>query len=79
MKIVQDISLSDINPSIQAFAVIMFSIEYSKFLTQKLYKNEKINLLVDNWIKNLRNILISNSDEDIRRVIHWLNNYINKY
>ena len=79
MKIVQDISLSDINPSIQAFAVIMFSIEYSKFLTQKLYKNEKINLLVDNWIKNLRNILISNSYEDIRRVIHWLNNYINKY
>jgi hypothetical protein len=79
MKIVQDISLCDINPSIQAFAVIMFSIEYSKFLTQKLYKNEKINFLVDNWIKNLRNILISNSDEDIRRVIHWLNNYINKY
>lgn len=79
MKIVQDISLCDISPSTQAFAVIMFSIEYSKFLTQKHFKNEKINFLVDNWIKNLRNILISYSDEDINRVIHWLNNYINKY
>lgn len=78
MKVVQDISLCDINPSMQAFAIIMFSIEYSKFLTQKNFKNEKINFLVENWIKNLRNILISYSDEDINRVIHWLNNYINK-
>ena len=78
-KIVQDISLCDISPSIQAFAVIMFSIEYSKFLTQKHFKNEKINFLVDNWIKNLKNILISYSDEGINRVINWLNNYINKY
>ena len=78
-KIVQDISLCDISPSMQAFAVIMFSIEYSKFLTQKHFKNEKINFLVDNWIKNLKNILISYSDEGINRVINWLNNYINKY
>ena len=78
MKIVQDISLCDIIPSIQALGVIMFSIEYSKFLTEKYFQNEKINFLVENWLKNVKNLLVNYNYEDIKRVIQWLNNYINK-
>ena len=78
MKIVQEISLNDIIPSIQALGVIMFSIEYSKFLTEKYIQNEKLNFLVENWLKNVKNLLVNYNYEDIKRVIQWLNNYINK-
>ena len=77
MKIVQEISLNDIIPSIQALGVIMFSIEYSKFLTEKYIQNEKLNFLVENWLKNVKNLLVNYNYEDIKRVIQWLNNYIN--
>lgn len=78
MKIVQDISLNDIIPSVQALGVIMFSIEYSKFLTEKHFQNEKINFLVDNWLKNVKKLIVNYNYEDLKRVIQWLNNYINK-
>ena len=78
MKIEQDISINDIKPSSKALGVIMFSIEYSKFLTEKYYKNEKINFLVDNWVNNVKSLLINYNSDDIKRVIQWLNNYINK-
>ena len=77
MKIVQDISLNDIIPSTKALGIIMFSIEYSKFLTEKCIQNEKINFLVENWLKNVKNLLVNYNYEDIKRVIQWLNNYIN--
>ena len=79
MKITQDISLNSIRPSMQALGVFMFSIEYSKFLTEKYYKNEKINFLVENWVKNVKNILVNYNYEDIKRIIQWLNDYINKH
>ena len=79
MKIEQDISLNDIVPSIKALALIMFSIEYSKFLTEKYVQNEKINILVENWVKNVQNLLINYNYDDIKRVIQWLNNYINNH
>lgn len=79
MKIEQDITLNDIMPSIKALGVIMFSIEYSKFLIEKYYKNEKINILVENWLKNVKNLLINYNYDDIKRVIQWLNNYINNH
>ena len=78
VKIVQDISLNNILPSMKALGLIMFSIEYSKFLTEKCFQNEKINFLVENWVKSVKNLLINYNYEDIKRVIQWLNNYINK-
>ena len=78
-KLVQDISIVNILPSIQALGVIMFSIEYSKFLTENYFHNEKINLLVDNWVNSLKNILINYNSEDIKNVIRWLNNYLNNH
>ena len=79
IKITQDISLNNIRPSMQALGVFMFSVEYSKFLTEKYYKNEKINFLAENWLKNIKNILVNYSYEEIKRVIQWLNDYINKH
>ena len=77
MKIVQEVSLSNINPSIQALAVLMFSLKYSKFLTEKYFMNENINFLVENWINSVKHMLINYNYEDIKRVIQWLNNYTN--
>ena len=79
MKIEQDITLNDILPSMKALGVIMFSIEYSKFLTEKYVQNEKINILVENWVKNVQNLLINYNYDDIKRIIQWLNNYINNH
>lgn len=78
-KIVQNISLANILPSIQALGVIMFSIEYSKFITEKYFHNEKINFLVENWLKSLKNILVNYNYKDIKSVIQWLNDYINNH
>ena len=78
MKIEQDISINDVLPSIKALGIIMFSIEYSKFLTEKYYKNEKINFLVENWVNNVKNLLTNYNCDNIKRVIQWLNDYINK-
>lgn len=79
MKIEQDITLNNIMPSMKALGVMMFSIEYSKFLTEKYFENEKINILVENWVKNVQNLLINYNYDDIKRVIQWLNNYINNH
>ena len=79
IKIVQDISLNDILPTTQALGVIMFSIEYSKFLCQKYYTNEKINILIQKWVKSVKSLLINYNYSDIKRVIQWLNNYINTH
>ena len=78
-KIVQNISLVNILPSSQALGVIMFSIEYSKYITEKYVHNEKISFLVENWLKSLKNILINYNYEDVKSVIHWLNDYINNH
>lgn len=78
-KFVQDVSLNNIIPSLQALGLIMFSIEYTKFLTEKYFQNDKINFLVENWVKNVKNLLINYNYEDIKRVIQWLNNYINNH
>ena len=78
MKIEQDISINDIMPSTKALGVIMYSIEYSKFLTEKIFKNEKVNFLVENWVRNVKNIINYNC-ENIKRVIQWLNNYLNNH
>ena len=79
VKVVQDTALNDIIPSAQSLGIIMFSLEYTKFMLQNNFQNEQINILVDNWIKNVKNILLNNSYHDIKRVIHWLNDYVNTH
>jgi hypothetical protein len=79
VKVVQDTALNDIIPSAQSLGIIMFSLEYTKFMLQNNFQNEQINILVDNWIKNVKNILLNNSYQDIKRVIHWLNDYVNTH
>ena len=56
----------------------MFSLEYAKFMVNKNLQNDNVNFLVENWIKKVKNILINHKPEDVKRVIHWLNDYTKK-
>ena len=78
-KISQDISLSDVLPSTQTLGIIMFSFEYSKFMVHKNFQNDNVNFLIENWIKKIKNILINHKPEDVKRVISWLNDYVNTH
>ena len=79
IKMTQDISLNDVMPSAQSFGVIMFSLEYSKFMMKQNFRNDNANFIVENWIKKVKNIFANNESNDIKRVIHWLNNYVNTH
>ena len=79
IKIGQDVSLCDVRPSAQSLGIVMFSLEYSKFMVHKNYQNDNVNFLVENWIKKVKNILINHRPEDVKRVIHWLNDYVNTH
>ena len=80
VKIVQDINLNDLLPSAQSVGIIMFSWEYTKFMMQNNNnKNDNINFFVDKWIQNLKNILLNLKQQDVKRVIHWLNEYVNTH
>ena len=79
IKIEQDISLSNIVPSAKSLGIIMFSLEYAKFMVNKNLQNDNVNFLVENWIKKVKNILINHKPEDVKRVIHWLNDYVNTH
>ena len=79
VKIVQDISLNDVLPSAQSLGIIMFSWEYTKFMMQNNNKNDNINSFVDIWIQNVKNILLNLKQQDVKRVIHWLNEYVNTH
>ena len=79
VKIIQDITLNDITPSAQSLGIIMFSYEYTKFTVKKNFQNDKINFVIENWIKNVKNILFNLKKQDIKRVIRWLNDYVNTH
>ena len=79
IKIEQDISLSNIVPSAKSLGIIMFSLEYAKFMVNKNLQNDNVNFLIENWIKKVKNILINHKPEDVKRVIHWLNDYVNTH
>ena len=79
VKIVQDINLNDVLPSAQSLGIIMFSWEYTKFMMQNNNQNEKLYFFVDNWIQNVKNILLNLKQQDVKRVIHWLNEYVNTH
>ena len=66
-------------PSAQSFGVIMFSLEYSKFMMKQNFKNDNANFIVENWIKKVKNIFVNYKSNDVKRVIHWLNNYVNTH
>jgi len=76
IKLVQDISLSDVMPSVQSFGVIMFSLEYTKFMVKH---SDNVNFLIENWIQKFKNIFINYNQNDVKRVIHWLNDYVNTH
>lgn len=78
-KIIQDISLNNIKPSAQCLGIIMFSYEYTKFTVKKNLQNDKIHFVIENWIQNVKNILINIKKQDLKRVIHWLNTYVNTH
>ena len=79
VKIIQDISLNNINPSAQCLGIIMFSYEYTKFAVKKNLQNDKINFVIENWIQNVKNVLFNIKKQDLKRVINWLNNYVNTH
>ena len=79
VKIIQDISLNNINPSAQCLGIIMFSYEYTKFAVKKNLQNDKIHFIIENWIQNVKNILFNINKQDLKRVIHWLNDYVNTH
>ena len=79
IKMTQDICLNDIMPSAQSFGVIMFSLEYSKFMMKQNFKNDNANFIVENWIKKVKNIFVNYKSNDVKRMIHWLNNYVNTH
>ena len=79
VKIIQDITLNDITPSAQSLGIIMFSYEYTKFTVKKNFQNDKINFVIENWIKNVKNTLFNLKKQDIKRVICWLNDYVNTH
>ena len=79
VKIIQDLSLNDIMPSAQCLGIIMFSYEYSKFTVKKTLQNDKVLFVIENWIQNAKNILINLKKQDLKRVIHWLNDYVNTH
>ena len=80
IKIAQNISLSNIQPSIQSLGIIMFSLEYSKFLTQNNFNNiNNINYLIENWIKQVKNFYSDYQHQNVKRVIQWLNEYVKNH
>ena len=80
IKIVQNITLSDIQPSIQSLGIMMFSLEYSKFLTLNNFHNiNNVISLIENWLKEVKKYFTEYQHEDIKRVIQWLNDYVNSH
>ena len=79
IKMVQDISLNDVMPSSQSFGIIMFSLEYTKFIIKQNFLNDNINYVIEKWIKKVKNIFNNYKQNDVKRVIHWLNNYVNTH
>lgn len=78
LKIVQNISLNDIRPSVLSLGIIMFSLEYSKFLSKNNFHNiNNVNGLIENWLNEVKNYLNEYPREDLKRVIQWLNAYVN--
>ena len=82
IKMVQDISLNDVMASAQSFGIIMFSLEYTKFIIKQNFPNDNvddINCIVENWIQKVKNIFNNYKPNDVKRVIQWLNNYVNTH
>lgn len=79
VKITQDISLNNINLSAQCLGIIMFSYEYTKFTVKKNLQNDIIHFVIENWIQKVKNILFNINKQDLKRVIHWLNDYVNTH
>ncbi len=56
----------------------MFSLEYSKFLSKNNFHNiNNVNGLIENWLNEVKNYLNEYPREYLKRVIQWLNAYVN--
>ena len=75
-RIVQDIDLLDILQSIQALGIIIFSFEYSKFVSEE--NNEILDKYLRQWKDNLKNSIINYDVNKLEKIINWLNIYTSK-
>ena len=59
-------------------ANIAHNLEYSKFLSKNNFHNiNNVNGLIENWLNEVKNYLNEYPREDLKRVIQWLNAYVN--
>ena len=75
-RIVQSIDLLDILQSIQALGIIIFSFEYSKFVSEE--NNIILDKYLKQWKENLENLIINYDVNNLEKILNWLNVYISK-
>jgi hypothetical protein len=75
-KIIQDADLLNIARYIQAFAIIIFSFEYSKLTSEE--KNEQLNSYLIQWKNDFKEFAINYDLNGFNIIINWLNDYISK-
>ena len=74
IRIVQDLDLLNISENIQALAIILFSFEYSKFISEE---NSKIlDRCLGQWKESIKDVLLNYDINGFENVINWLNIYV---